>query len=360
MISDAFDNNFYKMCNAKQSELLNENLYYEFLKSNIVSNNLTNTIYEPETEFVFNQPMNNEVCVNKNASHAKVKAVLENRCIFEQFEKNTTEMVVTKQGRRMFPSPEITLSGLDPNTLYYVAMDFTAADNAKYKWSKENWVLQGERDTHWSSNRFVHPESPLLGSQWMKKIINFKTIKLTNSTSNSFGNIVLSSMHKYQPRVHVIPDYEVYLNNSHSISTFVFTECQFIAVTAYQNPKITDLKIKYNPFAKGFRDQRKRKFPIQQVSSIEHLSIFMLPYESITKQASVDKEEEAIFTHLILPSSERLDLSAEKLIDELTIPGSTARKNLELLCQPYSNYCGFNHTVARPDFTCDSNYNNFM
>ncbi|XP_065662474.1 T-box protein VegT-B-like isoform X1 [Hydra vulgaris] len=298
--------------------------------------------------------MNNEVCVNKNASHAKVKAVLENRCIFEQFEKNTTEMVVTKQGRRMFPSPEITLSGLDPNTLYYVAMDFTAADNAKYKWSKENWVLHGERDTHWSSNTFVHPESPLLGSQWMKKIINFKTMKLTNSTSSSFGNIVLSSMHKYQPRVHVIPYYEVYLNYSHPISTFVFKECQFIAVTAYQNPKITDLKIKYNPFAKGFREQRKRKLPIQQISSFEQSIIKKRKKDKyITKQDSVDKDEESIFTHLILPLSEGLDLSAEKLIDELTIPGSTSRKNLELLSQPYFNYSGFNQTISEPSFMCD-------
>ena len=31
-------------------------------------------------------------------------------------------------------------------------------------------------------------------------------------------------------------------------------EAQFIAVTAYQNEQITQLKIDNNPFAKGFRD----------------------------------------------------------------------------------------------------------
>jgi T-box protein 2/T-box protein 3 len=31
-------------------------------------------------------------------------------------------------------------------------------------------------------------------------------------------------------------------------------ECEFIAVTAYQNEKVTQLKIDHNPFAKGFRD----------------------------------------------------------------------------------------------------------
>ena len=36
--------------------------------------------------------------------------------------------------------------------------------------------------------------------------------------------------------------------------TYVFKECDFIAVTAYQNEKVTQLKIDHNPFAKGFRD----------------------------------------------------------------------------------------------------------
>ena len=45
------------------------------------------------------------------------------------------------------------------------------------------------------------------------------------------------------------PSYE-YLN----YRTFIFTETKFIAVTAYQNHRITQLKIASNPFAKGFRD----------------------------------------------------------------------------------------------------------
>ena len=36
--------------------------------------------------------------------------------------------------------------------------------------------------------------------------------------------------------------------------TFIFNETKFIAVTAYQNHRITQLKIASNPFAKGFRD----------------------------------------------------------------------------------------------------------
>jgi len=39
----------------------------------------------------------------------------------------------------------------------------------------------------------------------------------------------------------------------------VFKETEFIAVTAYQNEKITQLKIDNNPFAKGFRDNGQGK-----------------------------------------------------------------------------------------------------
>lgn len=36
--------------------------------------------------------------------------------------------------------------------------------------------------------------------------------------------------------------------------TFTFPQTEFMAVTTYQNFRITQLKINYNPFAKGFRE----------------------------------------------------------------------------------------------------------
>ncbi|CAF4598323.1 unnamed protein product, partial [Rotaria magnacalcarata] len=43
------------------------------------------------------------------------------------------------------------------------------------------------------------------------------------------------------------------------LSTFIFDETSFIAVTAYQNDQITKLKINNNPFAKGFREPTQGK-----------------------------------------------------------------------------------------------------
>lgn len=61
-------------------------------------------------------------------------------------------------------------------------------------------------------------------------------------------------MHKYQPRLHIVQANDIFTMRWHSFNTYTFDETQFIAVTAYQNEQITQLKIDNNPFAKGFRD----------------------------------------------------------------------------------------------------------
>ena len=78
-----------------------------------------------------------------------------------------------------------------------------------------------------------------------------------------FFQVVLNSMHRYQPRVHLVtrrdphavgPITDLSRENVH---TFIFPETVFTAVTAYQNQLITKLKIDSNPFAKGFRDSSR-------------------------------------------------------------------------------------------------------
>lgn len=108
----------------------------------------------------------------------------------------------------------------------------------------------------------VHPDSPARGCHWMKQIISFDKIKLTNNQLDDNGHIILNSMHRYQPRVHVLvianedgePRVGSEQQTHHCYKTFSFPETQFMAVTAYQNHRITQLKIASNPFAKGFRD----------------------------------------------------------------------------------------------------------
>ncbi|KAJ0019819.1 hypothetical protein NQD34_007388 [Periophthalmus magnuspinnatus] len=186
--------------------------------------------------------------------------------LWRQFHKCGTEMVITKSGRRMFPPLRLRCSGLEPKSKYMVLLDIVAADESRYKFHQGRWTVAGQADPELPKRMYIHPDSPSTGQQWMNKVINFHKVKLTNNISDKHGFTILNSMHKYQPRFHIVKANDVLKLPYSTFRTYVFTETQFIAVTAYQNDKITQLKIDNNPFAKGFRDtgngrREKRKLP---------------------------------------------------------------------------------------------------
>lgn len=141
---------------------------------------------------------------------------------------------------------------------------------------------------------YVHPESPNTGAHWMRQEISFSKLKLTNNKGANNNNtqvthsfflysckacktkltlkssmwahlfkighnglfwnvqhahhssplqmIVLQSLHKYQPRLHIVEvteDGVEDMSNEARTQTFTFPENQFIAVTAYQNTDVS-------------------------------------------------------------------------------------------------------------------------
>ena len=53
-----------------------------------------------------------------------------------------------------------------------------------------------------------------------------------------FFQTILNSMHKYQPRFHLVRANDILKLPYSTFRTYVFKETQFIAVTAYQNEKV--------------------------------------------------------------------------------------------------------------------------
>ena len=49
---------------------------------------------------------------------------------------------------------------------------------------------------------------------------------------------ILNSMHKYQPRFHLVRANDILKLPYSQFRTYVFKETEFIAVTAYQNEKV--------------------------------------------------------------------------------------------------------------------------
>ncbi|KAL7052450.1 hypothetical protein ACKWTF_004866 [Chironomus riparius] len=179
---------------------------------------------------------------------------LQNQDLWSQFHKIGTEMIITKSGRRMFPSLRISLAGLDNDQNYCVLLEMAPTADCRFKFSGSQWVPAGGAEPQSLQNIYIHPDSPALGSHWQAQPINFNKVKLTNNTLDSSGHVVLTSMHKYQPRIHIVRTSDPSQIPWSPQKSFVFHETEFVAVTAYQNDRITKLKIDNNPFAKGFRE----------------------------------------------------------------------------------------------------------
>ena len=200
----------------------------------------------------------NYVRIAESVAPNGIKVVLHGRDLWAKFHKATTEMIITKAGRRMFPVIKVSVAGLEPDAKYIIVMDVVPVGDNRYKFHDSEWVVTGKAEPTSAGRLYIHPDSPATGAVWEKQIISFQKLKITNNHLDQLGYIVLNSMHKFQPRIHVVKanDEKVITSlqeGGDSFSTHIFPETQFMAVTAYQNQQITQLKIEHNPFAKGFR-----------------------------------------------------------------------------------------------------------
>ncbi|KAH9507755.1 T-box transcription factor tbx20 [Bulinus truncatus] len=147
----------------------------------------------------------------------------------------------------MFPTVRVSFTDLDPTSRYCVLMDIVAVDSKRYRYAyhRSSWLVAGKADPPLPARLHLHPDSPFTGEHLMKQTVSFEKVKLTNNMLDKNGHIILNSMHKYQPRVHLIRKQEntklpITSLDGHDVTTFVFPETVFIAVTAYQN-QLTNL-----------------------------------------------------------------------------------------------------------------------
>ena len=116
-------------------------------------------------------------------------------------------------------------------------------------------MVAGAGDPLPSSSLFLHGDSPCLGEMWSAQgAIVFDKLKLTNNRCTIIqGQICLHSMHKYLPKLVVVPLSTEQTNMSSetllrhfeefgmpsNAEEFVFPETAFITVTAYQNQQVS-------------------------------------------------------------------------------------------------------------------------
>eukprot|EP00095_Tigriopus_kingsejongensis_P008526 maker-scaffold81_size397536-snap-gene-0.18 protein:Tk08526 transcript:maker-scaffold81_size397536-snap-gene-0.18-mRNA-1 annotation:"hypothetical protein CAPTEDRAFT_110717" len=135
-----------------------------------------------------------------------VRVNLENSELWKDFHKIGTEMIITKMGRRMFPTLKTTVNGLDTDKKYFILLDLTLADDCRYKFNGSEWVVAGKSEPQVPGRFFIHPDSPATGSQWMKHDISFQKVKLTNNNLDQHGHRKNSTD---EPNCDEDPDVEV-------------------------------------------------------------------------------------------------------------------------------------------------------
>ncbi|KAJ8917767.1 hypothetical protein NQ315_010673, partial [Exocentrus adspersus] len=200
--------------------------------------------------------------------------VLKNRSLWQKFNELETEMIITKTGRRMFPALQVQIADLDPHAYYCIFLEMTTVSHCRYKYSSSGgWAPSGPEEAQSPQCVYLHPESPATGEYWMSQAVSFGRLKLTNTPAPPVGHVVLSSMHKYQPRIVIAKTSDPRVIDFVPRMNVVFPETQFIAVTAYQNEEITKLKIDNNPFAKGFRENGQSKCKRKRVSEDKNVEV---------------------------------------------------------------------------------------
>uniref|UniRef100_A0A3B4BNX0 T-box domain-containing protein n=1 Tax=Pygocentrus nattereri TaxID=42514 RepID=A0A3B4BNX0_PYGNA len=117
---------------------------------------------------------------------AGIKVQLETFELWQQFDQLGTEMIVTKAGRRMFPTFQVHITGMDPAAEYVLLMDFIPIDDKRYS---SSWLVAGRGDAAVPGRVHFHPDSPARGAQWMKQTVSFDRLKLTNNLLDDNGHV---------------------------------------------------------------------------------------------------------------------------------------------------------------------------
>jgi T-box protein 1 len=100
--------------------------------SSSFSNNKNSTSQKPKS----NKPKSdNEKKLPYHPSLISANVILEGKQLWDKFHEQGTEMIVTKAGRRMFPTFQVRVVGLDMQSMYMMMMDFVPVDDKRYRYA---------------------------------------------------------------------------------------------------------------------------------------------------------------------------------------------------------------------------------
>ena len=59
----------------------------------------------------------------------------------------------------------------------------------RYAYHSSKWVVAGNADAPMPGRVYIHPDSPALGEDWMRQVVSFDKVKLTNNELDQQGHV---------------------------------------------------------------------------------------------------------------------------------------------------------------------------
>lgn len=91
----------------------------------------------------------------------------------------------------MFPAMRVKITGMDPKAQYILILDVVPVDNKRYRYAyhSSKWMVAGNADAPMPGRVYIHPDSPASGEEWMRQVISFDKVKLTNNELDQQGHV---------------------------------------------------------------------------------------------------------------------------------------------------------------------------
>ncbi|NXH67209.1 TBX5 factor, partial [Hydrobates tethys] len=209
-----------------------------------------------------------------------IKVFLHERELWLKFHEVGTEMIITKAGRRMFPSYKVKVTGLNPKTKYILLMDIVPADDHRYKFADNKWSVTGKAEPAMPGRLYVHPDSPATGAHWMRQLVSFQKLKLTNNHLDPFGHVSTGGGRRALRPRRAAED----PTRAHEPLPRRVPRPRVASPTTASATKITQLKIENNPFAKGFRGSDDME--LHRMSRMQSKEYPVVPRSTVRQKVS--------------------------------------------------------------------------
>ncbi|NXP72333.1 TBX4 factor, partial [Ramphastos sulfuratus] len=218
-----------------------------------------------------NTPLSSPQLPDPEQTIENIKVYLHEKELWKKFHEAGTEMIITKAGRRMFPSYKVKVTGMNPKTKYILLIDIVPADDHRYKFCDNKWMVAGKAEPAMPGRLYVHPDSPATGAHWMRQLVSFQKLKLTNNHLDPFGHVremFCRVLDFFWSKVGLrcrscVRTGGCWLGLQHVLIPFQM-------LSAFILLKITQLKIENNPFAKGFRGSDDSDLRVARLQSKEY------------------------------------------------------------------------------------------